>query len=710
MIPKDKRADMATQCCILCKDLERDPDPSYTRLAFDFTPRQLIASVESTRCLQCVTLLESIRVFEDSFGSFIVDVRRVHAYGLFDADPNATLYLELYFCDERPKLALEVFYSENPVKTPGLQNGKAPEVVDGRSFLMSAIKPRRLMASDFSSSLQWIRSLINSCIHDHKSCVQAEVIPFPRRVVAFERGPDKAITVKLEEDVCQPQGRYATLSHCWGSHQTLVTTTATINTRRRGIEWKDIPRTYQDSIEVCLQLGIGYLWIDSLCILQDDRQDWEIESAKMADIYENSYITIAATKAEDDVAGLFSNTRSSFTTRPLPRQPNGTASSTVYIRQTIPHDIGQGHIISDRAPLLSRGWVFQERLLAPRVLHFCGMELVWECRQSTVCECGTLESCDGWKQRFSSNEDGPSCKPDVSDNYVDRVSTNTQEILLDYVGLLIRNATDLAEKDARSSGKLQRILDRFQRKSRRRASSDSPQVPRSLQPPKIDEAFGGDLGRQVYNDGWHRVVEQFSRLKLTRQSDCLPALSGLAHRCGYASADYLAGLWASTLGYDVLWRVDKLETVSIRPTTYLGPSWSWISVAAPVDYWGESELKERLEVHARLKATYHRQLLADVESLEMNIRDRLLAEKKIFTVDIRGSSSPFGPLPFGGSPFGTEYIEGLGVIERAYRQRMAQLGSFKKVSWAGSVMLKGQNPFGEVTSGKLLARGKLNTA
>ncbi|KAK7977124.1 hypothetical protein PG996_003195 [Apiospora saccharicola] len=215
-------------------------------------------------------------------------------------------------------------------------------------------------------------------LHARKDCVQAAIAPFPKRVLAFRRYPGSTPTVKLEEAFVNPNGQYITLSHCWGSHQTLVTTTGTIHERRRGILWKYIPKTYQDSIEICLELGTQYLWIDSVCIMQDDREDWQIESTRMADIYENSYITIAATKAKNGDAGLFSETRSSFAAQPLPKQPSDTASSTAYIRQKIRHDIGQGHPVADRAPLLSRGWVFQERLLAPKVLHFCDVELVWE--------------------------------------------------------------------------------------------------------------------------------------------------------------------------------------------------------------------------------------------------------------------------------------------------------------------------------------------
>lgn len=66
---------------------------------------------------------------------------------------------------------------------------------------------------------------------------------------------------------------------------------------RAYIPWDKLPSTFQDAITVTRRLGIAYIWIDSLCIVQDDAQDWEREAAKMALIFESAYLTIAATAA-----------------------------------------------------------------------------------------------------------------------------------------------------------------------------------------------------------------------------------------------------------------------------------------------------------------------------------------------------------------------------------------------------------------------------
>src|SRR6202012_6120807 len=84
-------------------------------------------------------------------------------------------------------------------------------------------------------------------------------------------------------------GTYLTLSHRWGSphsqHRKLITKTTNIEQYRRGIELDSFPFTFRHALEITRALGIRYIWIDSLCILQDDKQDWERESARMGDIY-----------------------------------------------------------------------------------------------------------------------------------------------------------------------------------------------------------------------------------------------------------------------------------------------------------------------------------------------------------------------------------------------------------------------------------------
>ncbi|KAH6847555.1 heterokaryon incompatibility protein-domain-containing protein [Chaetomium sp. MPI-CAGE-AT-0009] len=148
---------------------------------------------------------------------------------------------------------------------------------------------------------------------------------------------------------CGEKERYAALSHRWGAEiRRLTTETATLGQRMQEIPFADLPKTFRDAVTVCRALGIEYLWIDSLCIIQDDSKNWEKEALRMADIYSNSVVTISADDAEDATEGFL-----------------------------IPRD----NLASQPTRLLdTRGWTFQERLLAPRTLHYTAAELVFECQ------------------------------------------------------------------------------------------------------------------------------------------------------------------------------------------------------------------------------------------------------------------------------------------------------------------------------------------
>lgn len=97
--------------------------------------------------------------------------------------------------------------------------------------------------------------------------------------------------------------RYIALSHCWGEQPLLTTTADNEIERREGIQWDLLPLTFQHAVQICAGLGIEYLWIDSLCILQGNEDDWVQESEKMASIYANSWLTIAAAAATNSTHG-----------------------------------------------------------------------------------------------------------------------------------------------------------------------------------------------------------------------------------------------------------------------------------------------------------------------------------------------------------------------------------------------------------------------
>lgn len=261
------------------------------------------------------------------------------------------------------------------------------------------------------------------------------------------------------------------------------------------INWEDLPKTFQDAIVVVRSLGINYLWIDSLCIVQDDIDDWVRESEQMGYIYENSRLKIAATSAPNATAGLYLKDK-------IRRKISGTISN----REGFEYVVFKMHKHPEKDmpwdekninwPLLNRAWVFQEQILPPRTIHFSRHELIWECRRHIQCEC-----------------------------------------------------------EPRHRGYFRSPKKEYYR--------------------ILEEGLSGNLVEL-----WQEICERYSPLDLTKASDKLPALSGLAKQMDKRrpQATYLAGMWSDSLDRDLLWMnhgdqyLDSSAEGSFK--NHL-PSWSW---------------------------------------------------------------------------------------------------------------------------------------
>ncbi|KAH8686168.1 heterokaryon incompatibility protein-domain-containing protein [Ilyonectria robusta] len=196
-------------------------------------------------------------------------------------------------------------------------------------------------------------------------------------------------SVKLVETTVDDQERYIALSYCWGiGTKQYVTTEAIVAERKQGIDVSTLPKTFQDAIALSRQLGVRYIWIDSLCICQDQIHEWERESTKMAAVYTNAYLTVAATGVDSSDGGLF------FSRNP-PRSIelpyiSGETSGTVLVHP-LPFDreiIKQYHTEMRDEPLTQRAWGFQERVLSRRILHFAKHQVYYECIEGTQTENG----------------------------------------------------------------------------------------------------------------------------------------------------------------------------------------------------------------------------------------------------------------------------------------------------------------------------------
>lgn len=172
---------------------------------------------------------------------------------------------------------------------------------------------------------------------------------------------------------------YVALSHRWGNlteDQKFCLKTDNIGSFKKDIPYSSLPKSFQDAVRVTSAIGISYLWIDSLCIIQDDKGDWEEQSSKMEDVFSFACCTIAATSATSSLAG--------FLGERIPRNCAVLEAATgpLYLSQAIDDfelDVEEG-------VLNSRGWVFQERALSRRTIHFTSTQMYWECGNGIQCE------------------------------------------------------------------------------------------------------------------------------------------------------------------------------------------------------------------------------------------------------------------------------------------------------------------------------------
>ncbi|PKS06052.1 hypothetical protein jhhlp_007886 [Lomentospora prolificans] len=383
---------------------------------------------------------------------------------------------------------------------------------------------------------------LETCEKKHKKCASAKKVVLPARILDIGTKFKDGIKLKTTSG---ERATYACLSHCWGLTQTLTLTKTNHDELHKDIPWRSLQKTYAEAIVLCRLLGIRYIWIDALCIIQDSPEDWRAESVKMHSYYGSCYVCIAATSAADHDGGC--------SIRRLTMKHEGKDHRNnpycVYVRPKVPH------IMHSRAfphcqffPLLTRAWVYQERRLSPRVLHVTDMELFFECNTSVECECG--ESGD---------------QP-----YTTTTWTKAQEAYF-------ANHRDVSEAE------------------------DGPF--------KVEHQ-------------WRSFVREFSKLKITKETDRLPALSGLAQLTrskrenqSLATGQYLAGCWEGSLINDIAWAIGpelrylersggsfRLPSMPLIPNTYrtakeskpaeyIAPSWSWASVMDQVDYapFGYSE-------------------------------------------------------------------------------------------------------------------------
>ncbi|KAK5721093.1 hypothetical protein LTR15_007057 [Elasticomyces elasticus] len=286
------------------------------------------------------------------------------------------------------------------------------ETCDATPYLRLGL-PRRLRSDDPAHWVilgQWLKE----CDLHHPQC-----LPVPgHSSLALVQRPTRVIDVRAETEhhlqlvetgnlllQSTHESRYVALSYAWGdeSHKRFLATPANYEKLKSGMVNTDLPKTFQDAIKVTRELGIRYLWIDGLCILQGPGGDFETEAERMEVVFSNAYCVLAASRATGSSDG-FLGERHDYRMVPISR----LGGAHVYLYEPIDdfqHDVLDGH-------LNKRGWVLQERALARRTIFFTGTQTYWQCGSGVRCE--TMTRIENKEAAFLGDPNFPKVAEDGS--------------------------------------------------------------------------------------------------------------------------------------------------------------------------------------------------------------------------------------------------------------------------------------------------------
>ncbi|KAH7320754.1 heterokaryon incompatibility protein-domain-containing protein [Stachybotrys elegans] len=483
-------------------------------------------------------------------------------------DPQA-LYISVH--KMLPKLVasrigLRPYVVPSNLRLAALPGVTAAAADDGGRTKLDNLTVKALLSTGAPETVAMVKCWLKECDENHPACSKALVVGsvsgkepvLPTRVI--DVGPPQSSANPRLILSKGRRARYCALSHCWGGAAILSTRRNNLAAMEAGISLDNFPATFVDAIKITRRLGIRYVWIDSLCIIQDDEEDWKSEAQKMGSVYQSAYLTIAASASPDASAHyiepprnekLFKIRYGSEPKSPPPLSINGLFSRFIdaillaylpvflsrflleVVARSLPQFVplltqdpkGDQCVITtqepakpeqdiEQAPLNHRGWVLQERLLSRRTLHFTRSQVYWECRQHAIAQDGTIFNP---KSRFQFQFPLPG---------------------------LIREMHTL--RDA--------ISDKTAR-------------------------------RREFQTLWLSIAEFYTRCALTFDKDRLIALLGLVDKfSAFTTMTYVGGNWfledSDEIPVSLLWTSTKDAR---RPCPLRTASWSWASVEGEVD-------------------------------------------------------------------------------------------------------------------------------
>jgi hypothetical protein len=399
----------------------------------------------------------------------------------------------------------------------------AKERQDLKSFEKDTPFEKALPLDPYSSSdstFSKISSWLDECYTCHLSCERPTSLPLPSRVLDLGP-PSEQQQLRLIPGEGR-RGQWVALSHAWGDFQPLRTTKETLPVHQAEIKWSELPPTFQDAVVITKKLGFQYLWIDSLCIIQDSPDDWDREAATMASVYGSAAITICAEAAANSQCDIFksANSRRGIEVRLPAKSPQNSFEYDVYLKARGPENDGDFHIGY-------RAWVLQECLLSPRVIIYAADQVYWSCRAEEKSE-GEVYQLGG-------------------SHGIVELGSYKKSLLFPTTG----------------------------------ADNGDDKLTPSLHPARNQASLLKARGYLDYAHltlipCWYRILERYGSCNITKAEDRLPAIAGIAKRINALSGwKYLAGLWLEDIPRGLCWTSHGQTQTSSK---YVGPTWSWVSL------------------------------------------------------------------------------------------------------------------------------------
>ncbi|KIW63408.1 hypothetical protein PV04_10253 [Phialophora macrospora] len=478
-----------------------------------------------------------------------------------DIPPEVQLFVEIvrwWHSDyEQPFHGLFLYFREH-------ETGDLTEIAD-QFFSIADPAPERPIPSRTTNSLAslaWIEKQMSVCRGNHDERGSQNLLTqrlgrqLPKRLLDLSDCVENA-TVRLIDGKSIPHSTlYTTLSHRWGAEEQLLLKSDTQAGLYSGFPLSVVPILYRDVMSLIRRLGYRYLWIDTLCLKQDDNLELEQQAPLMHLVYSMSELNVSASRSLHDESLYYQRNPLLFTDLAIPTDWTCFPEKRLFILRREHADPLAGE------PILSRGWVFQERLLAPRVLHFGGKQLVWECRNTTEAELTGHHQTNKYGLQtkllfmFSEKHNKPRSLVNFWVKMVEQFS---------------ETVTSLEKDRLFAIAGLAAIMDR-------------------LCWDRID------IDRGVFC--WDGNIPCSRPNEVVRR--------------------YFAGIWRYNFAWQLAWYADGTKngvTTPARPQLYRAPTWSWASVNGPVRFLPDCLFDAAPNVRELVRAETHTSTELDLRSM-----------------------------------------------------------------------------------------------